>query len=79
MIGYRPVERWWWRDVRGGIGRLGKNVWMILNLNWELQTLLTILIISFCNYFIHMYIFVLMLAAQRLSGSYKLIKRDSIQ
>ena len=31
MIGYRPVERWRWqgRDVRGGIGRLGKNVWMM--------------------------------------------------
>ena len=28
MIGYQPVERWRWqgRDVRGGIGRLGKSV-----------------------------------------------------
>ena len=26
MIGYRPVERWQGRDVRGGIGRLGKSV-----------------------------------------------------
>ena len=35
MIGYRPVERpvyrWRWqgRDVRGGKGRLGNNVWMM--------------------------------------------------
>ena len=30
MIDYRPVERWRWqgRDVRGGKGRLGKNVWI---------------------------------------------------
>ena len=47
------------------------------NLNWELQTLLTILIISFCNYFIHIFIFLVLAAQQRLSGysgSYKLIK-----
>ena len=31
MIEYQPVERWRWqgRDVRGGIGRLGKIVWMM--------------------------------------------------
>ena len=30
MIGYRPVERWRWQgwDVRGGIERLGRNVWI---------------------------------------------------
>ena len=29
--GYWPVEMWRWqgRDVRGGIGRLGKSVWMM--------------------------------------------------
>ena len=31
IIGYRPVERWRWlgRDVRRGIGKLEKNVWMM--------------------------------------------------
>ena len=31
MIGHRPVESWRWqrRDVRGGKGRLGKNVWIM--------------------------------------------------
>ena len=31
MIEYRPIERWSWqgRDVRRGIGRLGKSMWMM--------------------------------------------------
>ena len=32
MIWYRPVDRWRWRgrDVRGGKGRLGMNVWRMI-------------------------------------------------
>ena len=31
MIGYQPVERWRWKrpDIRGGIGWLGKNEWIV--------------------------------------------------
>ena len=32
IIGCRPVEGWRWqgRDVRGGKGRLGRNVWIMI-------------------------------------------------